>query len=257
MNRRLLAGIGIVIGVIVIIGVVLLARIWLVGGSGEASQALVAPTLAVDQPTAEPTAETAADPTDEPASSAEAAVEAGPRVRYQISSEASEVRFTLNEVLRGTPTTVVGRTDQVAGEILVDFGAPSASELGLIVINARTLATDNEFRNRALRSDILQSAQDRFEFITFTPTAFDGLPDVAADGDTVSFSVAGDLTIRDITNPVTFTVAVTASAERLSGSASASVMRAAYNLTIPDVPGVAEVTEEVLLEIDFVALPVE
>lgn len=276
MNRRIWMGLGIIVGVAVIIGVILLARIWLVGGSGEASQPLVAPTLDGGAPTPAPTAappgveateevletgEAMADsaattvaPTVAPAA---AEAEAGARRRYRISGADSEVRFILDEMLRGEPTTVVGRTDQVAGEVLVDFAAPASSELGTLVINARTLATDNEFRNRALRSDILQSARDEFELITFTPTALTGLPASAADGDTVTFTVTGDLTIRDITHPETFTVQATVSAAQVSGSASAVVRRADYNLVIPNVPGVAEVSEEVLLEIDFVALPVE
>ena len=38
-------------------------------------------------------------------------------VIYQISPEASQVRFELDEDLRGNRITVVGSTDQVAGEI--------------------------------------------------------------------------------------------------------------------------------------------
>ena len=123
---------------------------------------------------------------------------------YTISSAESAVSFTLQEELRGVDTTVVGSTDQVAGEILVDFNDPSASVLGDVVINARTLATDSSNRTRTVRGAILDT--DTFEFITFSPTSVDGLPTEATDSFT--FTVTGDLTIRDITQSVTFDVAV-------------------------------------------------
>jgi hypothetical protein len=56
-------------------------------------------------------------------------------------------------------------------------------------------------------------------------------------------------------NSVTFDVTVTlASAERLEGNATTTVMRGDYQLSIPSAPGVADVSEEVIISIDFVAL---
>ncbi len=170
---------------------------------------------------------------------------------YTIASEESTVSFTLQEELRGVDTTVVGSTDQVAGEILVDFNDPSASVLGDVVINARTLATDSSNRTRAVRGAILDT--DTFEFITFSPTSVDGLPTETTDSFT--FTVTGDLTIRDITRSVTFDVAVSGSDERLEGTASALVNRTDFELVIPNVPFVANVSEDVTLTIEFVALP--
>ena len=179
------------------------------------------------------------------------AAETGTLIFSIVQSE-SEVRFTLDELLRGSPTTVVGITDQVAGEIAVDPANPANSQVGTILINARTLATDNDFRNRAIQNEILDTGE--FEFITFVPISITGLPGSVAVGDTISFQITGDLTIRDITNQVAFETTVTVvSEERLDGSASATVARADYDLQIPNVPQVADVDEIVLLEIDFVA----
>jgi polyisoprenoid-binding protein YceI len=126
----------------------------------------------------------------------------------------------------------------------------------VIQVNARTLATDNNFRNNSIRNRILNT--DSYEFITFTPTSLEGLPDSVAAGDTVTFSMIGDLTIRDVTNEVTFEVEATAvSATQISGTASTIIGREAFNLIIPTVPNVANVEEEVELYIDFVANAVE
>jgi len=175
-------------------------------------------------------------------------------VTFQIVQAESEARFTMDELLRGEPTTVVGVTDQVAGEILVDFANPAVAQVGTININARTLTTDSDFRNKAIKNKILET--DAYEFITFTPTAISGLPDSVSAGDSFEFEMTGDLTIRDITNEAVFVVSVTAVSEsRLEGSASSIVSRGAYNLVIPSVPSVAEVDEDVVLELDFVATP--
>jgi hypothetical protein len=104
----------------------------------------------------------------------------------------------------------------------------------------------------------LQSAQDEFEFSEFTPTAVEGMPESVTIGEPVTFQIVGDLTVRDITAPVTFDTTVTAVSEtELQGSATATVQRAVFELTIPSVPSVANVGEDVGLEIDFVATAVD
>ena len=79
-----------------------------------------------------------------------------------------------------------------------------------------------------------------------------------AVGQAVTFQITGDLRIRNIVQSVTFDVTATAvSEDRLEGSASTIVTRTQYNLIIPSAPGVANVGEEVTLEIDFVATRVQ
>ncbi|MBK5269047.1 MAG: YceI family protein [Acidimicrobiia bacterium] len=200
---------------------------------------------------AEPSTDLTAPPIETSSTVAAAESTLARPTSYIISSAESSVSFTLNEELRGADATVVGSTDQVAGEIVVDFDNPSASLLGDVVVNARTFATDSNNRNRAIRGIILNT--DTFEFITFSPTSIDGLP--TGPTDEFTFTVTGDLTIRDTTKPVTFDVQVSGSADRIEGSASSTVNRADFDLLIPNVPFVANVDEEVSLKIDFVALP--
>jgi polyisoprenoid-binding protein YceI len=189
---------------------------------------------------------------DESAGKAESSTSDGVII-FTIAQEESEVRFTLDELLSGVPTTVVGVTDQVAGEIAIDPVNPAGAKVGVILVNARTFVTDNNFRNRAINNEILDT--DEFEFVHFTPKAITGFPEDPAVGQELKFQITGDLTIRDITNEVTFDVTVTAVSEtRLEGSASTMVPREDYDLRIPNVPRVADVDEEVLLEIDFVAV---
>lgn len=215
----------------------------------ETQSAGVAPVEAT-QPSADPapTEATADEPTAEAPAEAPTA---GARV-FTIDSAASEVRFQLDEDLRGERKTVIGTTDQVAGQLSLNLADLSQTEVGIIQINARTLLTDNNFRNRAIQNEILDTGQ--FEFITFTPTGVEGLPATAAVGETVTFTLTGDLTIRDITLPASFTVEATAVSDtQLTGSATAIVNRTDFDLQIPSVPNVANVEEDVELYIDFTA----
>jgi polyisoprenoid-binding protein YceI len=193
---------------------------------------------------------------DEPAATLESIpVEpaAGGNMRvYEISPADSTVRFELDEDLGGIRQTVIGSGNGVAGQIAADLNDLSTAEIGVIQIDATSLETDRSMRNNAIGRWILETGDH--PFITFTPTTIEGVPDSAAVGEEITFTVSGDLTIRDITQPVTFNVTATAVSEtQLSGTASTTIQRADFDLTIPNVPNVANVEEEVELYIDFVA----
>ncbi|MEW5869582.1 MAG: YceI family protein [Chloroflexota bacterium] len=223
-----------------------------------ATQAQIVPTPTAQietQPTLEPAATDvptqSPNPTTEMTGSETGAYPSG-TVTYQIVQAESQARFSIDEVLRGKPFTAVGATSQVAGEIAVNFDNLGA-QVGIIQVNARTLKTDNNFRDRAINNEILDTAQ--YEYITFEPTAVTGLPASVNANQEFSFQITGSLTIRDITKEVTFEVRLTPiSADRMQGYASATVLRSDYKLTIPSVPSVADVSDQVLLEIDFVAV---
>ena len=174
---------------------------------------------------------------------------------FSIVAAESQATFTLEEDLRGARTTVVGATNDVAGQIHVNLAEPAASSIGTILINARTLETDNNMRNRAIRGQILRSAQDAYEFIVFEPRELSNFSAGSiAVGETITFDVSGELTVVDETRTVTFAVDATLDSEtQLSGAATVTVRHGDFGLTIPDVPSVANVTDEVKLALQFVA----
>lgn len=240
---------------------------WVLGETQAASAPISAPALEITAsaanaptPTSAPTlAPTEAQPvsTDPPAAAQAVQVEPPPpsqTIIYQISQGESQVRFNIFELLRGQPKDVIGVSDQVAGQVAVNLADLSTAQIGEIVINARTLETDDNRRNQAIRNRILFT--DQYEFITFKPAQISGLSGSAAPGQSFTFQVTGDLTIKDITKPMTFDVTVTVeSPERLVGSATATLNRADFELVVPSVPFVANVGETITLEIDFVLTP--
>ena len=215
----------------------------------------VAPTVA---PTAAPlAAEATAAPAEAPTAAPEPTAAPAPAPAaelaiFEIVQAESQARFIIDEVLRGSPERVVGVTDQVAGQIAIDPANPAAAQLGEVRVNVRTLATDNSFRNRAIKNFILET--DAFEFVTFQPTELVGLPQTATVGQPFTFQVVGNLTIRDVTQPTTFDVTVTPVSEtRIEGLATVIFPYRDFGLRIPDAPAVDTVADDVTLELAFVA----
>jgi polyisoprenoid-binding protein YceI len=169
---------------------------------------------------------------------------------YAIESGASEATFTIDEVLRGSPKTVLGTTDEVSGQILFDPNDPSSLEVGPILIDARTLQTDDSSRTRVLDNQILST--DQYEYISLTPTSLSGLPDSVTVGQPFAFQLTGDLSIRDTTRPTTFDVTATLQPDgSLSGTATSTIQYADWGVSIPSVPFVASVGDQVVLELTF------
>lgn len=249
-----------VAGVIVIAAVVGGAVFWFLPGNPELSADVNEDVERIaDAPEIEAAVTTTPEPeTETSVGEGEDEQEAGESIVFRIDSERSQVEFNIDEVLRGEDFTVVGVTNQVAGDIRVDFSNPTASEIGEILINARALETDASGRDRAMRNFILLSAQDENEFISFEPTALENLPETVSVSDEITFQVIGDLTIIDTTQEVTFDVTLTVNSEKeIEGIGETTVLYQDFNITIPSVPFVASVEDDVILKIDFVAIAVD
>ena len=171
---------------------------------------------------------------------------------YTIDQASSEARFVIDEVLNGSPKTVIGTTHQVAGQIVVDPTAPNSAQVGTIQIDGRTLSTDSDQRNNAIKNMILKTNQ--YEYITFVPTALVGLPESATVGQSYTFQIVGQLTIAGQTHEATFDVTAAATPDgKLQGTATTTIKYADWGISIPQVPFVTGVGDTVQLELDFVA----
>jgi len=204
------------------------------------------------------TAPTSVPATPAPAATAPADNKAAPATSgavFQIDQSASKASFTLGEKLMGTPKTVVGTTSKVSGSITANLDNPASTKIGTIQIDATSFSTDSDMRNGAIKRFILQSAQSQYQFITFEPTAIDGLKAPVAAGTAMPVKITGNLKIKDAVKPVTFDGTVTLKSDtQIEGNLKATVLRADFGLTIPNVPSVADVTEEVKLELQFSAM---
>ena len=175
---------------------------------------------------------------------------------YTIAQDSSQAKFIIDETLNGSPVTVVGSTNQVAGQIILDLANPAAAQIGTLQINARTFATDSTNRDRATQNRILETST--YEYITFAPTALTGLPATATVGQSYTFDIVGQLTIKDQTHDATFTATVTPNADgTLSGTATTTINYADWGISVPEVPMVTNLAQSVTLTLDFVATDAE
>lgn len=173
---------------------------------------------------------------------------------FTLNGSSSKATFTIDEVLFGSPNTVVGQTNQVTGQILVNQQDPSQSQLGKIKVDLSTLVTDNDLRNHTLQGRILETGQSGNQYATFVAKSITGLSSSSAVGQQVSFTITGALTVHGVTKTVTFDAQVKeVSAKQLTGQAQTTVKYSDFNISIPNVPSVPSVGESVKLAITFTA----
>lgn len=176
---------------------------------------------------------------------------------YRISQVNSSVEFNINEVRNNQFKTVIGETNQVAGDIKVNLTDPAKSEVGTIKINARTFKTDSDRRDGTIARFILKSEKDEFEFIEFKPKTLTDLPSKIEVGKSFNLKIIGDLTIAGVSREVIFDATSTLVSENeLAGSAKTIIQYPDFEISIPKVPSVASVENQVILKIDFKALKI-
>ena len=216
-----------------------------------AYNALTAPTKAPSTPlTVTDERPPAPTPSVEPA----APTTVVPTGTYRIIPESSKASFSIFEMLRGKPVTVIGTTSEVTGTFEVDRTDLSKASIGEIRVNARTFKTDDEKRDNATRRMILKTEDDANEFIVFKPITITTDKQSIDLNSEFTFRITGDLTISGTTKSATWEgVGKFTSDTDLSATVKTTVKRSDYSLVIPDFPFLADVADEVPLQIDFVA----
>ena len=210
--------------------------------------------------TAEPTATVAPVPTatTEPAPAPEstAAAPAAPSEATQsattfVLGEGTVARYKVEEVLaRQGFKVATGETSEVVGRIVFDADGAIFADESSIVIQAGTLKTDNDRRDRYVREQTLQTAN--YPEIIFRPTSAEGLPSPLSEASgEVEFTLSGDLTIRDQTRPVTWDVTAEFGGS-ITGLAVIDIDFEQFGMDKPSVAVVVSVGDTIRLELDFV-----
>ena len=216
----------------------------------------VAPTLAAPTKAAATAPTTAATEPTQPAAAAPVApaAPAGDARLYRIDAAQSEARYEVGETFfQGNRfVTAIGRTKGVAGDILIDLVEPAKSQIGDIVIDISQLQSDENRRDNYIRNNQLESA--KYPQATFKTTALAGLPAKVNVGDEVSFTMTGDLTVKQTTKPVTWQVTLTLTDQGLKGTATTQVKMSDFSIG-PIKLAMLETEDDVKLVFDFVATP--
>jgi polyisoprenoid-binding protein YceI len=173
---------------------------------------------------------------------------------FQIAPAESEVRYDVQEQFFGvqTPTRTIGRTRVITGsfELRLQKEQLTIASNGFIV-DLRSLTTDDPERDESIRERWLESNQ--YPFARFTPSEMPDAPINPDEGREVTLQLLGDLTIRETTRPVTFTVRATLQGDTLTGSATTQILMRDFGFEPPNVLSVVQVQEGVTVTVDFAA----
>jgi polyisoprenoid-binding protein YceI len=201
-------------------------------------------------PVAKPVTSPAPAQTARPASTSTA--QATGAVRFELA-DGSEARYRIKEQLArvNLPSDAVGATRDVKGTIVLDGTGKLDRELSRIEVDLRSLRSDSGNRDRTISNQMLQVS--RYPTVTFVPTELRGLPWPLPSSGETEFEMVGDLTIREVTRPVTWQVTAQLAQGQASGQAKTSVPLEQFELKVPSVASVLSTEDTVRLEIDFKA----
>jgi len=164
-----------------------------------------------------------------------------------------DAKFEADETLRGKPFHVVGETSSVGGDVSYDAATGVVS--GLVRVDGSTIKTDSTQRDGAIARLILHTTDANKRFITFAPKSLKNVPPDPTLNTDHTFSITGTLTINGISKEATWTVTGRAAeGGTLTGIAKTTVKRGDYDLKIPNIPFVANVSENVDLTLNFTFL---
>lgn len=171
----------------------------------------------------------------------------------KIDPQNSEARYKVREQLvkNNLPNDAIGRTKDISGLITIKPDGMIDSTNSKIVVNVSSLQTDQNMRDNFVRRNVLQTSQ--YPEVTFVPTQVSGLSWPLPQSGPVSFKLTGDLTIRDVTKPVTWDVTgniQNGSNAQASGMATTSFKFEDFNLDQPQVPVVLSIVDNITLEVD-------
>ena len=177
-------------------------------------------------------------------------------IRYRLLPTESKALFVAREhYLKPEPRldNVIGVTTALTGTIALDPQQPAAVQMSTISVNLFALDMQNDELEEVLRSIYLQS--DLFPLASFTPLHYTGLPAICTGNEELTFTITGNLVIRDILQEITFDVIARIEDGLLRGTATTRVPMTAFGVEPPNKVGISWVEEEVRIDVKFVAAP--
>lgn len=208
-----------------------------------------APTLAPTTTLAPTAAPTTQSPT---ATKADSLGSPNDVIRLAVVNGASEARYRVREQLAGVslPSDAIGKTKAVTGEIVGKPDGTIVSSESKFVVDLRSLQSDRSQRDNFLRRSVLET--DQYPNAVFVPTGAQGLNPSFPPAGEQSFKLVGDLTVRNVTKPVTWDVTCQPQGNQGTCHATTSFDFEYVGLTPPRVPVVLSVEDHITLELDLV-----
>lgn len=217
---------------------------------GACAPAPTQPAPANTAPPATVAPTSAAPATAAPAAPAATAPSGGSARRAVVDVSKSEASYAVREQLArlNFPSDAIGKTNAITGSITLNSDGTIDSS-SKFTVDVSTLKSDEAMRDGYVARGILQS--NKYPLVTFVPTKVDGFPAVLPTSGNLAFTLTGNLTIRDVTRPVTWQVNGTANNNEATGQAVTTFKFEDFNLPQPRVPVVLSVQDQITLTVSM------
>jgi polyisoprenoid-binding protein YceI len=160
---------------------------------------------------------------------------------WNVSNE-STLGYRVSEVLGGIDTEGAGRTNDVAGTLVIDGTVATSAEF---TVQMASITSDDDRRDGQFNGRIMST--DEFPTATFVLTQPIDFGSVPAEGVPITASATGDLTLRGVTNSVTFDLTAQVENGRIGVLGTIPILFSDYEIPDPS-NGFAEVKDNGSLE---------
>jgi polyisoprenoid-binding protein YceI len=175
--------------------------------------------------------------------------------RYVLAPEGNSARYFVREQLASVnfPSDAVGVTDSLTGAITVDDKGQVVPAESKVVANISYLKSDRDMRDGFIRRRTMET--DKYPTVTLVPREITGLAMPIPDSGRVTFTLLGDLTVKGVTRPTTWTVMAAMRRGAVRGTASTGFTFADFQLEKPKVMSILSVADSIHLVYDFNLVP--
>jgi len=203
--------------------------------AGDLADALVATT-----PETAPAVDTTIDSSGEAGASETTVVTAAPATTEAapssaadfdgdwVPTDASEFGYRVEEVLAGVNTTAVGRSNEITGLLTIEGTTATAVD---VEVQIDSIESDSSLRDSQFTGRIMNAAE--FPTATFNLTEPIEFGTIPVGDEQVTATATGELTLRGVTNPVTFDVTAQTTDGRIGVLGSIPVVFADYGIDNP------------------------
>ena len=213
----------------------------------------------------EESAQAPASPTSEPASTAASASSARPSSENIAPVLDPEAQLSSSRMARqrvtslanvGSPrlsilSEAIGETSDVTGTIIFNENGSVLSKSSVLTVGVDGLTSDESREDGFLRRSSIQTS--RFPDATFSINGTEGLDWPLPSEGSVSFTLLGNMTIRDVSKPVTLDAEAQFTGDSITATASTIITFDQFEMSNPSLAFILSVEGEIRLELDIQA----
>lgn len=214
-----------------------------------AAEATATPIAAATQPAAQ---EASGDPGELPTGQrAYVIVPAESSASYIVNEEFFGLALGKYGIPEGLVDTT-GTTSAIEGQFQLnwdDLSAPLGENT--FTVDLSTLQSNQSLRDGWIRENGPEF--DTYPNATFVAESIEGAPATYTPGQEVNFQMVGQITIRNITQPVTFDITAKLENGTVTGTATAPLKMTDFGITPPDFANTLTVADDFQVKVDFTA----